>query len=307
MPDSSAHPPATPTARTKDHWLALGVLAFTALTFWPAARWVATQAFAREQLKQSFFIMILAGLWIAWERRDSLRLSLHLDNVGLRWLLASFACIAGALLLKTPLLVLAGLVTAAGGVVQIVFGSRALRRTVPLLAAFALVILFVLLFPVLDWPLRKMAGVESVRLLQTFGLASQLRVVANPDVQLQLVNMHGTFIVATECNGFGLISSSLLLGTIGLLYRRAKWWTFPGLLALGLLLAFTMNLLRIAAIVLLAPKFPGHYHALHETAGLVALYAGLGAVWLLTGWQPSQQRPGRPPGQGHHGALPRRG
>lgn len=290
MPNPPTQAPASATAHPRDRWLALGLLAFTTLAFWPALRWVTSQTFAREQLKQSFFIMVLAGLWIAWERRAALRLSLQLDNAGLLWLLSSYACIAGALLLKTPLLVLAGLVAAAGGAVQVLFGSRALRRTVPLLAAFALMILFVLLFPVLDWPLRKMAGVESVRLLQSFGLASHLQVVANPGVQLQLVNQHGTFIVETECNGFGLISSSLLLGTVGLLYRRAKWWTFPGLLALGLLLAFTMNLLRISTIVLLAPSFPRHYHALHETAGLISLYAGLGAVWLLTGWQPKARR-----------------
>ncbi len=290
MPNPPSATPASSAVGPRDRWLAFGLLAFTALAFWPALRWVASQTFAREQLKQSFFIMVLAGLWIAWERRSALRLSLQLDNTSLLWLLSSYACIAGALLLKTPLLVLAGLVAAAGGTVQVLFGSRALQRTVPLLAAFALVILFVLLFPVLDWPLRKMAGVESVRLLQSFGLASHLQVVANPDVQLQLLNQHGTFLVATECNGFGLISSSLLLGTIGLLYRRAKWWSFPGLLALGLLLAFTMNLLRISTIVLFAPKFPGHYHALHETAGLIALYAGLGAVWLLTGWQPKAKR-----------------
>ena len=286
MPDPSTTTPPTPAIRSRDRWLAVGLLAFTALAFWPTARWVASQAFAHEQLKQSLFIMVLAGLWIAWDRRRSLRLAPQLDNTGLLWLLASFTCIAGALLLKTPLLVLAGLVAAAGGAVQVVFGSRALQRTVPLLAAFALVILFILLFPVLDWPLRKMAGVESVRLLQSFGLASHLQIVTKPDLQLQLINEHGTFVVATECNGFGLISSSLLLGTIGLLYRRAKWWTFPGLLALGVLLAFTMNLLRIATIIGLAPRFPGHYTALHETAGIIALYAGLGAVWVLTGWQP---------------------
>lgn len=289
MPDTPT-PSSAPVARHGELWLAGALLALTALAFWPVARWLAAQTFAREQLKQSFFILVLAGLWIAWEHRRSLHLRLHLDNTGLACLLGSYACVAGAFFLKTPLLVLAGLVAAAAGAVQVVFGERALRRTLPLLAAFALLILFVLLFPVLDWPLRKMAGIESVRMLQSFDLASQLRIVANPDAQLQLVSPHGTFTVATECNGFGLLSSALLLGTIGLLYRRARWWKFPGLLALSLLLAFTTNLLRIAAIVLLAPRFPGHYHALHETAGIIALYTGLGAVWLLTGWQPKAKR-----------------
>ncbi len=269
----------------RERWLAGALLAATALAFWPIVTWLAAQTFAREQLKQSFFILVLAGLWIAVEQRRSLRLRLQVDNAGIACVLAAYACIAGAVFLKTPLLILAGVVAAAAGAVQIVFGGHALRRAFPLLAAFALLILFVLLFPVLDWPLRQMAGVKSVQLLQSFGLASQLQVVANPDVQLQLVNPHGTFTVATECNGFGLISSSLLLGTICLLYRRASWWKFPGLLALSLLLAFAANLWRIAAIVLLAPSFPEHYHALHESVGIVALYTGLGTVWLLTGWQ----------------------
>lgn len=291
MPDNPANSSApTPAAPSRERWIALGLLTLTALAFWPIASWLTAQTFAHEQLKQSFFILVLAGLWIAWERRRSLRLRLQIDTTGILCLLGAFASVAGAYLLRAPLLVLVGLVAAVAGGVQIVFGERALRRTTPLLAAFALLILFVLLLPVLDWPLRRMAGIESVRLLQSFDLVSQLRIVANPDVQLWLMNAHGTFIVAPECNGFGLITSSLLLGTICLLYRRARWWKFPGLLALSLLLAFSTNLLRIASIVLLAPRFPGHYHALHETAGTIALYLGLGAVWLLTGWQPAERR-----------------
>jgi hypothetical protein len=45
-------------------------------------------------------------------------------------------------------------------------------------------------------------------------------------------------------------------------------------------------LLRIFAIVVLAPSFPNHYTALHEIAGIVALYSGLGIVWWLTGRAP---------------------
>jgi exosortase/archaeosortase family protein len=293
MPDETINTAtnAERAPRARDRWLAGALLVSTVLAFWPVVTWLAAQTFAREQLKQSFFILVLAGIWIALEQRRSLRLQLLVDNTGIACVLAAYACIAGAVLLKTPLLVLAGLAAAAAGAVQIVFGGHALRRAAPLLVAFALLILFVLLFPVLDWPLRQMAGVKSAQLLQSFGLASHLEVIDNPDVQLQLVNPHGTFTVATECNGFGLISSSLLLGTICLLYRRAAWWKFPGLLALSLLLAFAANLWRIAAIVLLAPSFPGHYSLLHETVGIVALYTGLGTVWLLTGWRRKPRLP----------------
>jgi exosortase/archaeosortase family protein len=271
------------SARRQDIALTLGLLVFTAVVFWPPLRWLASQAFAREQLKQSFILVLLAGVWIAWEKRQTLRLHCQLSNVALGWLVGAYALVAAALFFKSPLFILAGLVAAAGGLVNYVFGAQAFRRSLPLLAVFAVLILCVLLFPILDWPLRQMAGVESARFLKSIGFASQLFVSAPPDVKLYLATPHQTFVVATECNGFGLITSSLLLGLIRLLYRRAAWGWFLVLLPLCVTVAFIFNFLRICAIVLLAPRFPGQYDVLHEIAGLIALYSGLGVVWLLTG------------------------
>ncbi len=271
------------SSRRQDIALTLGLLVFTAVVFWPPLRWLASQAFAREQLKQSFILVLLAGVWIAWEKRQTLRLHCQLSNLALGWLVGAYALAAAALFFKSPLFILAGLVAAAGGLVNYVFGAQAFRRSLPLLAVFAVLILCVLLFPILDWPLRQMAGVESARFLKSIGFASQLFVSAPPDVKLYLATPHQTFVVATECNGFGLITSSLLLGLIRLLYQRAAWGWFLVLLPLCVTVAFVFNFLRICAIVLLAPRFPGHYDVLHEIAGLIALYSGLGVVWLLTG------------------------
>ncbi|ATC62945.1 exosortase [Nibricoccus aquaticus] len=278
--------PAAPDARSRlqDLLLALAVLGFTAIVFWPPVHWLASQTFAHEQLKQSAILVVLAGLWIAFEKRRTLSLRLEFSNAVIAWFLAAYALAGGALLLKTPLLILAGLIAAAGGAVNYLFGAQAFRRTLPLLSVFAVLILCVLLFPVLDWPLRQMAGVESARFLKSIGLASQLAIQQTPDIRLLLITPQQTFLVATECNGFGLITSSLLLGLIRLLYRQAAWAWFVLLLPLCVLVAFVFNFLRIAAIVLLAPRFPAHYDVLHEIAGLIALYSGLGVVWLLTGW-----------------------
>jgi exosortase/archaeosortase family protein len=276
---------AQPTDRRQDFLLALVLLGFTAVVFWPPLRWLASQTFAREQLKQSFILVVLAGIWIAWEKRRTLRLNLQFSNTTLAWLLTSYALAAGALVFKTPLLILAGIVAAVGGTVNYLFGGQAFRRSLPLLLVFAVLILCVLLFPILDWPLRQMAGVESARFLKSVGLASQLVLSPPPDVRLFLLTERQTFVVATECNGFGLITSSLLLGLIRLLYKRAAWTWFAVLLPLCVIVAFVFNFLRISAIVLLAPRFPQHYDILHEVAGLVALYSGLGMVWLLTGWR----------------------
>ena len=283
-PPSTPDPRTAPATRRQDLLLALAVLGFTAVIFWPAIHWLASQTFAHEQLKQSLTLVVLAGLWIAFEKRRTLRLTLECSNTVIGWLLAAYALAGADILFKTPLLILAGLVAAAGGAVNYLFGTQAFRRTLPLLSVFAVLILCVLLFPVLDWPLRQMAGVESARLLKSIGLASQLAIQQTPDVRLLLITPQQTFLVATECNGFGLITSSLLLGLIRLLYRRAAWRWFISLLPLCVIVAFVFNFLRISAIVLLAPRFPAHYDVLHEIAGLIALYSGLGVVWLLTGW-----------------------
>lgn len=257
-------------------------MVFTGIVFWPPLRWLATQTFAREQLKQSFILVLLAGIWIAFENRRALRLQLQFSNRTLAWFVGSYAFATAALLFKSPLLILAGIVAAASAAVEYAFGRQALRRTLPLLAAFGVLIICVLLFPILDWPLRQMAGVESARFLQSIGFASQLAMTPPPDVRLLLIAPTQTFLVATECNGFGLITSSFLLGLIRLLHRRAAWGWFVVLLPLCVTVAFVFNFLRIAAIVLLAPRFPHHYDVLHEIAGLVALYSGLGVVWLIT-------------------------
>jgi exosortase/archaeosortase family protein len=278
---------STPSRSRFQDWIfAWALFALTVLVFWPVVRSLATQTFAHEQLKQSFFIVVLAGAWIVWEKRGTLQLQLRFSNSVLAWLFASYLLAASALWWKNPLLFVAGMVAATGGWVNCVFGGRAFRRTIPLLSVFAVLVLCVLLFPVLDWPLRQMAGVESARVLKSLGFAPQLTILVGHDaVRLLLMTNGQSFVVATECNGFGLITSSLLLGLIRLLYQRAAWIWYALLLPLCIAIAFAFNFLRITAIVLLAPHFPGHYMAVHETAGLVALYSGLGVVWVLSGAQ----------------------
>ncbi|MEO7411788.1 MAG: archaeosortase/exosortase family protein [Opitutaceae bacterium] len=281
MPEKNAVP--LTESRRLDWIYAWALLALTTVVFWPAASWLTTQAFAREQLKQSFILVVLAGVWIAWEKRAALRLDLRVSNVTLVWLFTSYVLAASALFFDQTLLFLAGMVAALGGMVNYVFGGQAFRRTLPLLSVFALLILCVLLFPVLDWPLRRMAGIESAQLLKTLGLAPELVITRGSPSQLLLKSGEQAFIVATECNGFGLITSSVLLGMIRLLYRRVRLWSFALLLPFCVAVGFVFNFLRITVIVLLAPLGPKHYLVLHETAGLIALYTGLGLVWYLTG------------------------
>ena len=106
----SGNTAANPSPSRRQEWvLAAALFALTAVVFWPVARWLATQTFAHEQLKQSFFIVVLAGAWIAWDKHRTMHLDLRLSNVALGWLITSYALTAAALVLKTPLLFLAGI------------------------------------------------------------------------------------------------------------------------------------------------------------------------------------------------------
>src|ERR1035437_24518 len=101
MPEPSTQASPIPSRR-QEFILAAGLLVLTAVIFWPAVRWLTSQTFAHEQLKQSFFIVVLAGGWITWKRRLTLRLALQSSNGALGWLFASYALAAGAVLLNTP-------------------------------------------------------------------------------------------------------------------------------------------------------------------------------------------------------------
>ena len=58
----------------------------------------------------------------------------------------------------------------------------------------------------------------------------------------------------------------------------------PAAIAIG----FAVNVLRILIISTTARYFPGHYDALHEIVGTIALWGGLGLVgWLA--WRPKME------------------
>src|ERR1035437_5225126 len=113
MAESSLN--TTPTRR-QDFLLAAGLLLLTTVIFWPAVRWLTSQTFAHEELKQSFFIVLLAGGWLACERRRYLRIALQFSNRAIGWLFASYVLAAGAAFLQNPLLFLAGLIAAVGDI-----------------------------------------------------------------------------------------------------------------------------------------------------------------------------------------------
>ena len=283
----------TPPTKHKDFWPIFGLLGVTAVLFWPATRWVAEQTLAHEQLRQSFYLLLFAAavLWI--DNRPALRPVMAISPRGLQLLGVSFALMLAAVFIwQTALLPLAAFAFALAGFVHIIFGDSGFKVSLPWVAAFAAFLVFILFFHVVDWPLRRLAGVQAAQLLAMMGYEVELAAVMADGAKLLLAVGDQLFEVAGECNGFGLMSSSAVLALLLVFGRDLPlyWKGFAVLLAF--IVGFLFNTLRILGIVLLAPRFPNHYDAMHETIGLIALFAGLGFLWwLLGGIGPSPAKP----------------
>ncbi len=251
------------------------------VVFAPVLLWLFRQTRHHEQLSQALVILLGLGAFLAWENREKLRLRLTHDRTSLCFLLGAFVLASLQFLTPELPLILIAFLLAVAGLLRFTFGARAAVATGPLLLALGFFTLLVIFLPAFDWPLRILAGKWSAYLLGLLGGDTGLYYVAGPVPHLTLESAGKPFIVAAECNGFGLLSSSLLI-TLGLgYYRRLAWLDFALLLAGSVFLALGANILRIICIVLLAPKV-SNYHVMHEAVGIAIYYASLGLIcWLV--------------------------
>jgi len=286
MPDDALNPPLAPARRDAGRVLAVLLIVCTAAAFWPVTQWLIREVSASQQIRQSFVLLGAAAGLVAWQHAHEWRLRLEAGNRALLLLGASYACMAAAGWFHLSLFVLPAFAFGLAGCLHVAVGEEAWRFVKPLIVGFVACLVTILLFPLLDWPLRQMAGVNAARILHEIGFTPQLAVVLEPVPKLILATGKNLFEVATECNGFGLITSGMVLALLagGIAGRRVRSlvWLVPAAALIG----FALNLLRILVICLLAPSFPKHYYALHETAGVLMLWSGLGLVgWLA--WRPA--------------------
>ncbi len=286
--DAFPENPKEPSAKTEanDRWLAWCLVAMTMAIFWPVTRWLVAETAARQQIRQGAILLAGAAALVVWQHRGELRVKGDLCNRTLALLAAAFAAVALAGLAKLGLLVLPGFALALAGCLQALFGREAYRFFRPLVAGVASLFVIIIAFPILDWPLRQLAGVGAAGVLAKLGLAPNLALAGTAaDPQLVLAVAGGHFLVATECNGFGLITSGALVALLAGGIAGRSGWTVAALVPAGMAVGFVFNLLRILVISTTARYFPGHYDVLHEVAGTLALWAGLGLVgWIA--WRP---------------------
>lgn len=163
------------------------------------------------------------------------------------------------------------------------FGEQARRIAITVGWTLTSFLVLSLLMEPLDWPLRHLAGDWSGWLLSLIGQSVELSLTQNEEgipMLILMVNEH-PFHVASECNGFGVILTSVLVSILLAFYRRLSPFDFGLNLLAGLLIGFAFNTLRIVIIVLLAPHMLEHYMLMHEIVGGVAFWGCLVATWLI--------------------------
>jgi exosortase/archaeosortase family protein len=129
--------------------------------------------------------------------------------------------------------------------------------------------------------------------LATLGVPVKIGLVEGQPAQLLLSVKGRIFVVATECNGFGLLTASLIVATMLAFQYRLPWAQKLSLWALAVPIAIVCNFLRIVSICLVAPQMALPYGFVHETIGLVFYFLGLGLIWKIAGEAIAKGHPGK--------------
>jgi exosortase len=272
-------PPVRPTSVL----MVVAISVLIGLLYLPLLHWLGSTTIHTQQLFNGALLVVIALAICVRDAVYDLRPAPQISNQGIGLVALAFGCLWlgtrwHAWLL--PLVVLSACLAFAG-VVSFLFGSSGARQFLPALAAFFVFGVLAGLVPTLDWPLRAMAARYAGGLLVTMGSPVKIALEQGQPPQLLLYVKDRIFVVATECNGFGLLTSALIVATILAFQNRLPWMEKLLLWAVSIPIAITFNFLRIVSICLVAPRTTLPYGFVHETLGLVFYFLGLGLIWKV--------------------------
>ena len=270
--------------------VAIGIL--VGLLYVPLLYWLGRSTLHTQQLVNGAFLVLMSLVICVRQAVGKLRVQPEFNNFGIILLALGFFYLwAGEKSRYWTLpLVLLSFCFSFAGIMSLLFGKRGVTPFLPALGAFFVFSVLVGLFPTLDWPLREMAGSYAGRFLAWMNVPAKLVLAAGQPPKLILAVNGELFEVATECNGFGLLTSSLIVATVLALLYDMPGLNRVGLLALAVPLAIACNFLRIVSICLLAPRTKLPYGLVHETVGLLFYFVALGLIWRIAAWTSTTRR-----------------
>jgi exosortase len=265
--------------------LVLAVSVLIVLLYVPLLHWLGSMTLHTQQLVNGAFLVLFALTICVRDAMDKLRLAPQISNQGIGLIALALLClwVAGRWRVWLLPLVLLSACLAFAGIISFLLGKGGVRQFLPAVSAFFVFGVLVGLVPMLDWPLRAMAARYAGGLLATLGVPVRIALAEGQPAQLLLSVKDRVFVVATECNGFGLLTSSLIVATTLAFQYRLHWQEKLSLWALSIPIAIVGNFLRIVSICLAAPRTTLPYGFVHETLGLVFYFLGLGLIWKIAG------------------------
>lgn len=274
-----------PGVRSTSLLMVLAISVLIGLLYVPLLYWLGATTLRTQQLFNGALLVLIALAICVRDAVSDLRPDPQISNQGIGLIALALGCLwlgthwrAGLL----PLAVLSACLSFAG-VISFLFGKIGARQFLPALSAFFVFGILAGLVPTLDWPLRAMAARYAGGLLMAMGSPVKIALEQGQPPQLLLYVKDRIFIVATECNGFGLLTSALIVATILAFQNRLRWVEKLSLLAVSVPIAIGFNFLRIVSICLVAPRTTLPYGFVHETLGLVFYFLGLGLIWRIAG------------------------
>ena len=276
-------------SRQLDFWFNCLLFVLLGAALWPLTMWFAQTAQEQSRILHALIVLSMASVMLVRFGGVTVTQPLELNRSARRALFAAY----GMLLLSyvAPLvshahwagfLIIPAYCCGLAAFIRFAFGEGTQRLTRTVAATLCAFLLLSIFMDYMDWPLRSLAGQWSGYVLGLIGQSVELGLLGKeegPPQLILLVNEY-PFHVASECNGFGVILTSLLLALLLAVYRRLNILDIGLNLLAGIIIGFAFNILRIVIIVLLAPSLMEHYHLMHEIVGGITYWACLILVWV---------------------------
>ena len=139
-----------------------------------------------------------------------------------------------------------------------------------------------IIFQFADLPLRIWAGRTAGYVLAFFGEHVRLLLYKGEIPQIALRVNEQSYLVATECNGFWIISSCLVLSVVIAIFRKTGILNRLLAILFGIIIGFIANTLRIVSIISVSLLVGNkHYYFYHEALGYLFFIGTLIIVWKL--------------------------
>lgn len=282
-------------------WVESVIVSFFLLSFAPVSYWFAENTFSETRVFHSLITLSLAIILLYRFESPTLKNALELNRHCQKSLIIALLLLVAFVLSKVSLdffqidslilnliyslSIIASMVMALSSFVFFIFGTQIHRITYSSSITFILFLFLSLFMIQVDWPLRALAAQWSVFLIELLGQSVDF-FIANQDPNQSspslIIQFNGrNFNVASECNGFGIILNSALIGLLLSVYKRHSFFDSATNIIAALFIGFTFNVLRIISIILIAPFVFQYYDFLHELLGTLFYWGAFFGTWYL--------------------------